>query len=362
MARISELHYSNTLAANSGVAEFLEVALGPTEDPADFTVSFYEADGSLGFEITLDDPLVVASVDPDNGELIYVLSAANLPIFLTDPDGGGTNNYEAYALTDTSAVPGTVIDFYDIGGGTQNITAVGGAAGGAMSENISTPTGPDTTTTSIQFNQPNPDTITYETLSPGDTGIACFTAGTLIETETGPKAIETLLPGDLIWTFDAGLQPVRWIGVRDVAGLGPMAPIRFETGAMGATETLFLSPQHRVLVTGWKAELLFGQGEVLVPAKSLINDLDIRRITMPRVTYVHVLLDNHQIVRTHGVLSESFLPGASILADTQTETYREIAALFPELGDHDNQVPEAARYICTVREGMAFRTERTPSA
>jgi len=47
MARISELHYSNAYASASGVAEFVEVALAPGEDPADFTVSFYDADGTV---------------------------------------------------------------------------------------------------------------------------------------------------------------------------------------------------------------------------------------------------------------------------------------------------------------------------
>lgn len=29
--------------------------------------------------------------------------------------------------------------------------------------------------------------------------LACFTAGKPIQTENGPQAIETILPGDLVW-------------------------------------------------------------------------------------------------------------------------------------------------------------------
>ncbi|MEO0401268.1 MAG: type I secretion protein, partial [Pseudomonadota bacterium] len=177
MARISELHYSNAYARNSGVSEFLEVALGPSDDPADFVVGFYQSDGTLGIEVTLDDPRVVQSIDPENGEVIFVLSADNLPILLTDPDGGGSTNYEAYALTNTDT--GEVLDFYDIGGGTQNIVAGSGAAAGAVSENLAVVVGPNSTTTSIQFNQPNPNLLVYESTSSGDTGVACFVAGTL---------------------------------------------------------------------------------------------------------------------------------------------------------------------------------------
>lgn len=354
MPRISELHYSNAYARNSGVNEFLEVALSANDDPADFTVSFYQSDGTLGIEVTLDDPRITSSVDPDNGEVIYILSADNLPILLTDPDGGGSTNYEAYALTDTSAVPGTVLDFYDIGGGTQNITALSGAAAGAVSENITTPTGPNTTTTTIQFNQPNPDAVVYETLSPGDTGLACFTAGTLVETAQGPCAIETLVPGDLVWTLDAGFQPLRWIGQRQVAGYGKRAPILLQPETLGADAALLVSPQHRLLLSGWQAELMFGEPEVLVPAKALVNDLTIRSHPMPCVTYVHLLFDTHQILRTHGVLSESFLPGSYIMGAGASAVEAELADLFPELCSRGGVSAEAARYLCTVREGLAL--------
>lgn len=354
MARISELHYSNAFANTSGVSEFLEVALAASDDPADFTVSFYQSNGTLGIELTLDDPRVTSSVDPDNGEVIFVLSADNLPILLTDPDGGGPNNYEAFALTDTSAVPGTVIDFYDIGGGTQNITALSGAAAGASSVNVPVPTGPQTTTTSIQWNQPNPDTIVYEALSPGDTGLACFVAGTQVQTVDGPRRIETLSVGDLVWTLDDGFQPLRWVGSQRVVGKGPLRPIRFERGELGAQEPLFLSPQHRLLLKGWRAELLFGEAEVLVPAKALVNDHSVRPVEMPCVRYVHLLFDRHQIVETHGVLSESFLPGDYIMAADDAAVHAEVLALFPQLKGQSMIEQCAARYLCTVREGAAF--------
>lgn len=350
MARISELHYSNAYARNSGVSEFLEVALGTGEDPADFTVSFYQSDGSVGFEITLDDPRITMTVDPDNGEFIYVLSADALPILLTDPDGGGANNYEAFALTNTGDTPAQVIDFYDIGGGTQNITATDGAAAGATSDNVQPPTGPNAATTTIQWNQPNPDQVVFVPLSPGDTGIACFTAGTLIETDQDPVAIETLRPGDRVRTRDAGLQPLRWIGQRAVCGQGRHAPVRISQGTLGAQRDILISPQHRLLVRGWHAELLFGEPEVLVAAKALVNGRTVHRARVDRVAYVHLLFDAHQIVETEGLLSESFLPGPYILDHFEARTQAEVLQLFPQLACGADAYGRAARPICTGQE------------
>jgi len=329
MARISELHYSNAYARNSEIAEFLEVALGDTEDPADFTVSFYEQTGFVGIEIGLDDPGVRVTTDPDNGEIIYVISAEDFPIFLTDPDGGGANNYEAYALTNTDT--NTFIDFYDIGGGTQNITAQDGVAAGAVSENVPVLIGPSQTTTTLQWNQPDPNTVSYEEISAGDTGPACFVKGTRVDTPFGPKRIETLQPGDLVTTLDAGPCPIRWIGQRTVCGLGDAAPVLFRRNAYGATRNLKVSPQHRMLLSGWKAEMLFGEPEILVPAYTLIDGKRVVRKPYEIVTYVHILFDAHHVVQTHGVLSESLLPTDYALASWGQSIKTEIQSLFPQL-------------------------------
>lgn len=347
MARISELHYSNAYAASSGVSEFLEVALGAGEDPADFVVSFYHADGSVGAEIGLDDPGVQVSVDPDNGETVYVISADFFNIRLTDPDGGASNNYEAFALTNTDT--GTVEDFYDIGGGTQNILALDGAAAGAVSENIPVLTGPQSTTT-LQFNQPDPDTLTYETVAPGDTGIACFTAGTLVRTPDGARPIEDLLPGDKVLTCDHGFQTLRWIGTRSVAGNGDLAPIRITRGTLGAKQDILVSPQHRVLISGWQSEMFFGEREVLVPAKALVNGRSVQVCPQPRVTYVHMLFDRHELIKTHGLISESFYVSARSLSGVGCDAAAEILRLFPELRPDPSRFGPTAWPVRTPRE------------
>ncbi|WP_085794225.1 Hint domain-containing protein [Falsiruegeria litorea] len=353
MARISELHYSNAYARSSGVSEFLEVSLSPSENPADFTVSFYQANGNVGIEVRLDDPWVQVSVDPDNGEIVYVISADFFNIRLTDPDGGGSNNYEAYALTNTST--NEVVDFYDIGGGTQNITANNGAAAGATSDNLPVLVGPNATTTTLQFNQPNPDVLTYGTVNPGDSGLACFVAGTMIDTASGERPVEMIKPGDLVMTRDDGLQPVRWIGSKTVRGHGRLAPVRIAAGAYGTNRDILVSPQHRILVSGWEVELLFGEPEVLVPAKSLIDGQSVSWAPQDIVRFVHILFDAHQIVSTGGLASESFYPGQLALSGLEDETAHELFALFPELRDTPECYGAPARAIHSGPQATLLR-------
>ncbi len=90
--------------------------------------------------------------------------------------------------------------------------------------------------------------------------IICFAGGSRILTARGERAIDTLQRGDLVVTRDNGLQPIRWIGKRTVPGKGRFAPIAIAPGVLdGLQKELLVSPQHRVLFTGYKAELLFGE-------------------------------------------------------------------------------------------------------
>jgi Hint domain len=173
----------------------------------------------------------------------------------------------------------------------------------------------------------NTDTALVEIIQ-----IACFGEGTLIRTDLGDQAIETLVPGQLVLTRDNGLQPIRWIGQRRVSSHGGMAPIRFAKGAFGATSDLWLSPQHRVLISDVWSELLFGEPEVLVKAKDLINDHSIRSDnSKSQITYFHLLLDKHEILQSNGMATESFLPGPETMPDYDAETQQEILDLFPSL-------------------------------
>ena len=93
--------------------------------------------------------------------------------------------------------------------------------------------------------------------------IVCFTSGTLITTQSGEVAIEKLSAGDMVLTMDHGYQPIRWIGSSKRIAMGDLAPILIRKDTLGNTRDLRVSPQHRMLIQGSNAELLFGEAQVL---------------------------------------------------------------------------------------------------
>lgn len=147
--------------------------------------------------------------------------------------------------------------------------------------------------------------------------VLCFAAETLIDTPSGPCPVDKIRAGDLVLTFDNGPQQVRWVGQSRLSGLAlrrfpDLRPVRVSAAALGTgvpTEDLLVSPAHRLLVQGPRAEALFNQPEVLVCARDLIDGRAVRQdLALHGVAYVHLLLDRHEILFANGVPCESFHP------------------------------------------------------
>lgn len=192
------------------------------------------------------------------------------------------------------------------------------------------------------------------------TSIPCFVAGTLIRTPAGEVPVETLQAGDLVMTHDDGPQPLRWIGRRKVEARGAMAPIDIRAGTFGAHRRLLVSPQHRILVRDSLAELLFGEAEVLVAAKDLVNDRSIRPREGGEVEYVHLLFDRHQIVFSEGLATESFLPGPQTTRSFEAAIVEEICTLFPEIDPRTGTgySPAARRTLKAFEAQVLFAAAR----
>lgn len=166
--------------------------------------------------------------------------------------------------------------------------------------------------------------------------VVCFAKGTHIAVAEGERKVEALKVGDWVQTMDHGLRQIRWIGSKRVTADKRLAPIIVPKGAMGNKRDLALSPQHRIFLSDWRAELLFGESDVLVSAKHLseVSDITHQRVG-GEVEYYHILFDTHEIIFSEGIPTESYHPGEQGVASLSQEARRELFELFPELSAYD---------------------------
>ena len=165
-----------------------------------------------------------------------------------------------------------------------------------------------------------------------NTGVVCFTSGTLIATPKGEVPIDTLRPDDLVLTRDNGPQPLVWIGQRyvgraELAQNEKLRPIKLQPTLIGSHSPLIVSRQHgmllrldgeETLVRAVHLTKLSGQGAAIMHGCS-------------GVTYVHLMFETHQVVFAQGAPSESFYPGPQALRSLSTPARHELLTLFPTL-------------------------------
>lgn len=198
-----------------------------------------------------------------------------------------------------------------------------------------------------------PLTVTQATEGPGSMGqpaipttdlvVPCFTPGTRIDTPRGAVPVESLAVGDLVITRDRGPLPLKWIGQvalepMQLAANPALQPIRLRAGALGAgrpQRDMLLSPQHRVLLSGWQTELMFGSDEVLAAALHLVNGSTIAVAhDVSAITYIHLMFERHEVIYADGLATESFRPGPMTLPALPAAAQRELLHLFPDLTAH----------------------------
>lgn len=185
-------------------------------------------------------------------------------------------------------------------------------------------------------NQPNPGFYTGDRSSSTNYGHVCFAAETLIATPKGLRPAGEIKPGDSVQTLDNGIATVRWVASRTVVGYGPAAPVTFAPGTIGNDSPLVLSQQHRVLHASQGADMLFAAREVLIPAAFHVNDSSVCITPVPSVTYVHILLDQHEVLFAQGAKCESLYLGdvavRAIGNGTNAEVQRLLDQPMPDLG------------------------------
>ena len=197
-------------------------------------------------------------------------------------------------------------------------------------------------------------------------GVICFTPDTRVAVPGGGCSIGGLRPGDLILTRDNGPQAVLWTGHRRMTGarlyaMPHLRPIRFRSGALGVDrpdQDLLVSPRHRMLLRGPAAMSLFNTDEVLVAAEDLLNGRTILvDHALREVTYVHILLERHNVVWANGLETESFHPSNTAL-DTVDPVQREgLLALLPWIADNPHSYGDYARRNISGSEAAILRHE-----
>ncbi len=99
-------------------------------------------------------------------------------------------------------------------------------------------------------------------------------AGTLVATDRGWRPVESITPGDMVLTFDRGLQPVCDVilGVSwddDSPCPQSLWPLSVPAGALGNREAMKLLPEQPVMVESDAAEMLFDDPFALLTAADL---------------------------------------------------------------------------------------------
>ena len=61
------------------------------------------------------------------------------------------------------------------------------------------------------------------------------------------------------------------------------------------------------------------------------------------MTYVHILFDRHEIVRSDGIWTESFQPARAMLSGMDGAALTALITLFPRLGGADHEDYPCAR-------------------
>ena len=327
---------SNTIALGIGAADVVHTGSGG--NTVSVSAAVVGADSILGGLTTSDgsnNALVLTTAGTvnvagvsgfqtfqlaDGGPNAITLSDANftrLPggsITVLGGDGGNAVDASALSAADSASIHAGLGDNVLTGGagndfffGSPGTSVVDGGAGfntmtfaGPMSDYaISTVGG----VTHVVGDGESDSLVNIQQLVFGP--VPCFTPGTLIDVPGGQAPVEQLRSGDQVVLARGGVASIIWIGRRSfggrfLAGRDELLPILIRAGALGdglPRRDLRISPLHAMFLDG-----------VLVPAEHLVNGVTIvRDVSCRQVEYIHVELEQHDIISAEGAPSETFL-------------------------------------------------------
>lgn len=258
--------------------------------------------GAGGTEIVLSGGINSAGTVLAGGT--ELISSGGSADSLTIGSGGSLILQAGSVLTGTNIVSGATVD----------IDWMQYTSGGTVFLNGNTITvvqGGETWTTTFNGSFNSTDYFILGRDSDGSTLLIfiCYLAGTMIRTAAGEKAIEDIIAGDEVVTYEDGrevIKTVTWTGER-TARVRPDLPvdragypvcITANAISPGVPHTdLFVTPEHCMYFDG-----------KFVPARMLVNGRSIY-FDMSATTYKHYHIETapHSVLWANGALSESFL-------------------------------------------------------
>jgi hypothetical protein len=190
----------------------------------------------------------------------------------------------------------------------------------------------------------------------------CLCAGTFVLTPSGNRLVESLQAGDHVLNDVGQPRQILWIGHSNLSLAHLIAneqlrPVRISAGAFGSNlpdRDLFVSPQHRVVVEGALADLLFAEARVLVAAKHLVGAFAEQVAPKAGVVYYHVLLEDHELLVTNGLVTESFQPARRIIDAMSAEMQVMLLSVIEALGAEDMLTRKDALPSLNRAEGELF--------
>jgi hypothetical protein len=127
-------------------------------------------------------------------------------------------------------------------------------------------------------------------------------ANTHVATSRGWTQVDELMPGDMVLTFDAGLQRVTKVTKEvlwDAETPCPKSfwPLEVPAGAFGNRDVMQILANQSIMVESDTAEDLYGDPFTLIPASALIGLRGIERVPpKDALEVVHVYFADEQVV------------------------------------------------------------------
>ncbi len=171
-----------------------------------------------------------------------------------------------------------------------------------------------------------------------ENAFSAFARGAILRTNFGPRAVEDLLPGDIIETAN-GLTELRWKGsMLIVPNAGNDAPlVRVGADALGMMRPqmdVVFGPAARIHHRFAGVKQVTGQSSALSLATDFCDGVSITEMRPAAPVQVfHLAFDRHEILSVGGIEVESYHPGPEHLVSVRGNMLELFLTMFPHINE-----------------------------